>query len=524
MIVKPLSPSIKNRLAQVLGTLFFALLACSFPRTTIGEDPIESVDLFSPAEDPVEFFPKPTDVPSADFSFLPVLRQPGEPAPTPTPDPERTLPPLRSLTETYYVQANDTLQIIANRYGVTVDAILQENWLSNPDLLSVGQVLEIPPPEPSYRAPDFKLIPDSELVNGPFNAKVDLSGFIQRMGGYLASYSEEVDGEILTGTEVVTLVARNYSVNPRLLLAILEHESGWLTMPEERINEFEYMIIDRDEWRSGLFYQLAWTANTLNQGYYHWRVNGLAGYTTADGVLIPASPRINAGTAALHYMYAQIRSEEQWRITVQENGFIKTYEYLYGYPFDWTVEPLIPPGLQQPQLQLPFEPGVRWTFTGGPHGGWDGGSAWGAVDFAPPKEQFGCIDNDEWVVAMADGLIVRSDHGAVYQDLDGDGHEETGWVLFYMHVESRDRVSVGTYVKTGEPIGHPSCEGGISTGTHVHLARRYNGEWIAANSAIPFVMDGWTVVDDGYLYQGYLEKGEQIIYPCQCKYEENKIE
>lgn len=521
MMQKPHHSPHRPKLLLTIGAVILVALACNMPTTTIGDQP---VDLFQPGEDAEEFFPRPTQIPSSRFDFIPVLRQPGEIPPTPTPDPERTLPPLRTSTETYYVRANDTLRIIANRYGVTVDAIVELNLLANPDILSVGQALDIPAPEPGKRAPDFKLIPDSELVYGPFNAKVDLPGFIQDMGGYLTTYTEEVEGEVLTGTEIVTMVARNYSVNPRLLLAILEHESGWLTKPAEQITRFEYPIIERDEWRDGLFLQLAWTANTLNQAYYLWRVNGLAGYTTADGVLIPASPRINAGTAALHYMFAQIRTEEQWRITIQENGFIKTYEYFYGHPFDWSVEPLIPPGLAQPKLQLPFEPGVRWTFTGGPHGGWDSGSAWGSVDFAPPKEQFGCIQNDEWVVAMADGLIVRSDHGAVYQDLDGDGHEETGWVLFYMHIEQRDRVPVGTYVKAGDPIGHASCEGGISTGTHVHIARRYNGEWIAVNSAIPFVIDGWTVIDDGYVYQGYLEKGEQIIYPCQCKYEANKIE
>ena len=125
---------------------------------------------------------------------------------------------------------------------------------------------------------------------------------------------------------------------------------------------------------------------------------------------------------------------------------------------------------------------------------------------------------------MADGVIVRSEDGAVVQDLDGDGHAETGWALFYMHIETRDRVEVGTYLSAGQKIGHPSCEGGISSGTHVHIARRYNGEWIPINGSIPFALDGWTAVDTGVLYNGYLQKGDRVIEPCECRDEENKIQ
>lgn len=501
-----------------LSTLLLTL-ACSIPTTTVGEG-----RTLLPPEDSADFFTQPTEGPYSDFGFLPVLRQPEDPIPTPSPDPERNLPPYRTTSEIYYVKSNDTLGTIANRFGVSIQAIAQENELADINLLSIGQELLIPPPIPRSPAPDFKLIPDSELVNGPYNAQVDLEAFIQSKAGYLSNYSQEVNEEILSGFEVVQLVARNYSVNPRLLLAILEYQSGWLTQPESTIREFSFPIGIRDNWREGLYFQLAWAANSLNRAFYLWRVNGLGYYTTADGMLIPASPRINAGTAALHYMFAIIQDETTWRFTVSPDGFIQTFQELYGHPFDWSVEPLVPNNLTNPNLQLPFEPGVRWVFTGGPHGGWDGGSAWGAIDFAPPKEKFGCIQNDEWVVAMADGLIVRSDHGIVVQDLDGDGHEETGWVIFYLHIETRDRIPNGSYLSAGQRIGHPSCEGGVSTGTHVHIARRYNGEWIAVNSSLPFIMDGWMAVDTGELYGGYLQKGEQIIEPCQCKNEENKIE
>ncbi len=35
--------------------------------------------------------------------------------------------------------------------------------------------------------------------------------------------------------------------------------------------------------RAGLYRQLAWAANSLNYGYYLWRVNGLASVVLPDG-------------------------------------------------------------------------------------------------------------------------------------------------------------------------------------------------------------------------------------------------
>ena len=97
------------------------------------------------------------------------------------------------------------------------------------------------------------------------------------------------------------------------------------------------------------------------------------------------------------------------------------------------------------------------------------------------------------------------------QDLDSDGLEQTGWTILYMHIETRDRVAAGTTLQTGAHIGHPSCEGGVSTGTHVHIARRYNGEWIPADQALAFNMGGWVSEGSGEMYNGVLVQGEQTI-------------
>jgi LasA protease len=114
-------------------------------------------------------------------------------------------------------------------------------------------------------------------------------------------------------------------------------------------------------------------------------------------------------------------------------------------------------------------------------------------------------------VAIAPGLVVRSDNGVVMVDMDGDGSEQTGWNILYLHIADKDRVPLGQWVDQDGLIGHASCEGGTSTGTHVHIARKYNGEWIAADGPIPFVMDGWRVTAGDKPYLGNLINGDQTI-------------
>jgi len=429
-----------------------------------------------------------------------------QPILTPTPDAPHPIPGMRSDTEEYTVQPGDTLGQIAEGFGVSIDAIAEASNIENINILSVGQVLVIPPPDPVATGPNFKIIPDSELVASPVTAYFDTVDFAYQKNGYLIRHEEEVDERLLTGVQIVQLIAQDFSVNPRLLLAVLEYQSSWVTNSNPPSETLKYPIGWRDPKREGLYRQLAWAANELNRGFYMWRVNGVPSWTLEDNTVVPIDPTINAGTAGVQHFFAKLYGAKFWERTVSEEGFFAVYNELFGYPFDYALEPVVPTGLTQPTFQLPFETGKVWSFTGGPHGGWGDGSAWAALDFAPPADDVGCIPSDEWVVAMTNGLIVRADNGAVVQDLDGDGNEQTGWTLLYMHIESRDRVQPGTYLQAGSPIGHPSCEGGISNGTHVHIARRYNGEWIPADQDLLFILDGWVSIGTGDVYQGSLSK------------------
>ena len=436
---------------------------------------------------------------------------------TPTADPPHPVPTLRSEVAQYVIQSGDTLGSIAKRFEIGISDLAQANGITNPDLVAVGQALSVPPPKPEAGSPDFKIIPDSELVYGPASAGFNIDEFVSSKGGYLANHQATVEGVVLTGAQIVQKVSREFSVNPRLMLALLDYHSGWVTNPNPDPLTLENPLGMADPRRKSLYLQMTWAANELNLGFYTWRVNSRAAWLLADGKVVPVSPVVNAGTAGVQQYFASLLGYDAWLRAIGPEGVFAAYNRLFGYPFSLAVEPLLPAGIAQPTLQLPFEPGKAWVFTGGPHGGWGEGSAWAALDFAPPGPAMGCTTNNDWVVAVRDGIITSTGLGNVFLDVDledgtlADGLEQTGWVVLYMHVESRDRVPAGTRLKAGDRIGHPSCEGGVSTGTHVHIARKYNGEWIPADQNLPFVMDGWTSHGGGYSYNGFLERNGQSI-------------
>ena len=154
--------------------------------------------------------------------------------------------------------------------------------------------------------------------------------------------------------------------------------------------------------------------------------------------------------------------------------------------------------------------------TSGLHGAWEGAGALAALDFAPSSSEPGCEPSTLLITAMAPGLIVRVNEGVVVLDLDGDGNEQTGWVILYLHISHENRRVEGEFVDRGAILGVPSCEGGQSTGTHVHVARKYNGEWLDAGGPLPFVLSGWETVSAGIPYQGSLSREGQTVTACTC--------
>lgn len=430
--------------------------------------------------------------------------------PTPTAFPTRPLYAPGELVE-YFARSGDTLPALAARFNTTVEEIRTANPQIPEDATTMppGMPMRIPIYYRPFWGDPFQILPDSLYVNGPAQIGFDVEAFVQNRPGWLKEYRAYVQGANRSGAEIVQIIARNYSISPRLLLAILEYRSGALSQVQPPNSRYPLGIADPPY--AGLYMQLVWVANRLNHGYYGWRTGELTEFELADGRLERPDPWQTAGTVAIQYLFSQIEDHAGYQAAIGPDGISRVYRELFGDP--WAQdEPHIPVSLQQPPLTLPFSPGESWTLTGGPHSSWGQMWPWGALDFAPPGIAAGCVPTDRPTVAMADGVVVRSETGVVVLDLDGDGDERTGWNLLYLHVATQGRAPLGVRLKTGDVVGYPSCEGGTATGTHVHVARKYNGEWIPADGILPFNMEGWIPFKGTRPYEGGLMRnGQKVI-------------
>ncbi|HEY5729153.1 MAG TPA: LysM peptidoglycan-binding domain-containing M23 family metallopeptidase [Anaerolineales bacterium] len=440
-------------------------------------------------------------------------------APTPIPAPTSGRPAYDpgELVE-YIAQSGDTIPALAARFNTTIGEIFEANPIIPRDATTLPPGL--PMQIPIYYLPlwgtDYQSIPDTAFVNGPAHVGFSTSAFVASSSGWLKNYRAYAGGRNRTGAEIVDYVATNYSISPRLLLALLEYQGGALTQPE--LPAGRYMLGFRRVYYESPYLQLVIAANTLNNGYYEWRGGSLTEFELLDSSLTRPDPWQNAGSVALQYYFSRIYSGGQYYASIGPEGLARTYIELFGDPWLGTTAFGIPGSLQQPELRFPFRAGYIWAYTGGPHTGWGSGQPLAAVDFAPASNTSGCytVSSDLFATAMADGLVVRSDIDGVILDLDKDGDERTGWVLYYLHLATNRRASVGQELKAGDPVGHPSCEGGSSTGTHVHVARKYNGEWILADSPLAFDFEGWVVRNGDEVYKGTLTRGPLTVKACEC--------
>ena len=491
----------------VCGSLAYPVLAPDSARS------VSLADTFTPTPEPTQTIeatatamPVPTETPAIETRDT-----------KPLPTQGQIVPPSEDTHILYYTIAGDSLPEVSLRFGVDMNTITSPELIERKSLLPPGQLLIIPN-NLSETSSTHKLLPDSEITFSPSTIDFDIHGFVDAAGGYLSTYEEYLASTGWTsGADIIGRVALEYSVNPRLLLAFLEFKSGWVygfPDPNDEI-ALTYPMGHINGMKKNLYLQSAWFASRVMDGYYGWREGRQLVINFQEGEVLRLAPQLNAGSVGLMNAFSFLYPFQDWvNHLYGEEGFLPHFERMFDNPWvrAQSVEPLIPVDAKQPEMILPFEVGYQWAFTGGPHAAWSAADVWAALDFAPASSRTGCFESNAWVVAAMAGRVVRTGAGVVVIDQDDDGYEQTGWTLLYLHVAEKDRVSLGTWVEIGDRIGHPSCEGGRSTGTHIHLARRYNGEWVPADGPLPFTLSGWEARAGIQAYKGWLIQGTEIIY------------
>jgi murein DD-endopeptidase MepM/ murein hydrolase activator NlpD len=145
-LTNPVSPITSRRhsrrgvLGLSLGLIGAAALIAVDGQSVFAEDiSVEATDAPTPP-DAAAASPESTDAPPA------AADAPAASSPPDAPAPEAAAPPPPPVTaKTYVVQTGDTIYSIAKRNGVSVDAILWANKMTDPNVVKVGQTLTIPP-------------------------------------------------------------------------------------------------------------------------------------------------------------------------------------------------------------------------------------------------------------------------------------------------------------------------------------------------------------------------------------------
>jgi LysM repeat protein len=156
--------------------------------------------------------------------------------PTPVPAPTSGRPNYApgELVD-YTAQSGDTLPALAKRFNTTEEEIRAANPIIPLDATTMppGMPMKIPIYYLALWGTAFQSIPDDAFVNGPSQVGFSTSAYVASTNGWLKDYREYIADDWRTGAEMVDYVATNYSISPRLLLALLEYQSGALTQPEQ---------------------------------------------------------------------------------------------------------------------------------------------------------------------------------------------------------------------------------------------------------------------------------------------------
>ncbi|MCF2825951.1 MULTISPECIES: M23 family metallopeptidase [unclassified Pseudoalteromonas] len=268
--------------------------------------------------------------------------------------------------------------------------------------------------------------------------------------------------------EVLLHYAGYASINPKLLLALMELESGVISNPDKQSLSAPFGKLSHEQ---GFDAQVKDVALNLSARYYAFQ-------KLRDEGKAKKLPAVNEATVALADL-----------THTSANKLLDTYQTLFNGESlalkadrniafsEWASTQAV--SAASFSMSFPWPSGYAW-YSGGAHSNTGSGYPYSSLDFNNGSGGWG--SNTPWVQAAHGGTVTR------YSACNIRVTHSSGYSTQYYHMESL-QYNTGDVISAGAWLGRYAddkatalCQGGQSTGPHVHFSLLYNGGHISLHN------------------------------------------
>lgn len=274
-------------------------------------------------------------------------------------------------------------------------------------------------------------------------------------------------------SEVISHWAGYSSISPKVLIALMEQQSGVVTRARIRGNAMAHPFGKLSR-QNGFNNQVKDVAQQL-QAIVDSQRNSAAAAKTQGKAFISENP--------LQVLYAKAGESESSAVVLGDAQFSSTYAAI----FNETLSAKVAPDLFSEKitanagfstgvvnLWLPYPTGQSW-WVGPAHANNGSNNAiMSSLDMNQGSNKWGDDQTNNRVMASAKGTFKR--HSSCFAEII---HAE-GWSTTYYHMDNL-QIADGVAVLKGAYIGNPAksskqalCGGGTSSGPHVHWSLKQN--------------------------------------------------